>query len=56
MKDRITDKNINPHGKAVILYAPNYQFTAGNRVIAEGASLEKNLPDLIRKVKIFEGN
>lgn len=43
----MTDPDINPNGKPVILYAPNYRFMAGKDIVDTGGLLARTPAELI---------
>ncbi len=46
----MTNTTMNPNGKKVILFAPNYGYTASKDITNAGATLVKNMDDLISLV------
>lgn len=51
IEQRVTNALINPTGKPVILYAPNYLGTAGAAVEGAGGLVVRNLSDLVALVR-----
>lgn len=47
IKNYISNKTMNPTGKTVILFAPNYGFTAGKDIEEAGALVVREMDDLI---------
>lgn len=51
IKKLISNKTMNPNGKRVILYAPNYNNTASKDIENAGAEVIKNMDALIKSIK-----
>lgn len=51
IEERVTNALINPNGKMVVLYAPNYLGVAGRAVEDAGGVVVRDLPSLIALVK-----
>jgi len=51
----INDPQMNPSGKAVILYAPNYGQAAGQSVIGLGAHIARSPAELVNLVRRLGG-
>jgi len=51
----MNNPSVNPAGKSVILYAPNYQGTAAKAVIAAGASVARTQAELVGMLKTLGG-
>jgi hypothetical protein len=55
IKDLMTDKQLNPDGKPVILYAPNYGPTAGQAILDAGGYIARTSAELIALLKLLKG-
>jgi hypothetical protein len=55
IEDKINIQQLNPRGKPVILYAPNYQSTAAKNIINSGAQVCRNIEDLINVLNRLGG-
>jgi hypothetical protein len=56
IKRSITDEQMNPADKRVILYAPNYQHRAERDITEAGSEVVRSLPDLLKRMRELSGN
>jgi hypothetical protein len=51
----VNDQRLNPNGKPVVLYAPNYQGRAGKDILDAGAFIARTPTELVNIIKSFRG-